>query len=51
MRVCATDYGLSIPYLCFDPLPNEMRIYTNPSPGGLDYILMSLDTLLVRAGH
>ena len=51
MRVCATDYGLSIPNLCFDPIPKESRIYTDLSPGGLDYILMSLDTLLVRAGH
>lgn len=51
MRVCVTDYGLSIPKLCFDPSPNETCIYTDLSPGGLDYILMSLDTLLVRAGH
>ena len=51
MRVCATAYDLSIPNLCFDPSPKETRIYTDPSPGGLDYILMSLDTLLVRAGY
>ena len=51
MRVCVTDCGLSIPKLCFDPRPKETRIYTDLLPGGLDYILMSLDTLLVRAGY